>query len=108
MEDKQELKMYFSLISGDLYFVEADEVKNLDKAQIPLIKRPKSNCKKCFGRFHIGFENIRKHYLPCPKCMKKCVDWDAIKDDEIVVETPVTTNTLADHDFITEAEKAGV
>ena len=103
-----DLKLYFSLISGDLYYIEEDEVKNLDKSQVPLLHKPKPNCKKCYGRFHTGFETIRKHYIPCPKCMKTCIDWEAIKDDEIVVESPRTTTEIADHEFIMAATEAGI
>jgi hypothetical protein len=102
----ENLKLIFSLISGDMYYVELDEVKNLDKAQIPLLKKPNSSCKKCYGRFHIGYETLKQYYIPCPKCTKTCVDWDAIKSNEIVVETPKTTKDIADHDFIMATEQA--
>ena len=100
------LKLYFSMISGDIYYIEEDEVKILDNTQIPLIKKPDSNCKKCYGRFYIGFETIKKYYMPCPRCMKKCIDWEALKEDP-VVETPKTTKEVADHDFIAAAEALG-
>ncbi len=102
-----ELKLFFSLLSGDMYYVEADEVKNLDSSQIPLLKKPKSNCKRCFGRFYTAFEVKKQFYMPCPKCSRKCIDYDAFKADEVVVEAPRTTNEIADHDFIKEVERAG-
>ena len=101
------LKLFFSLISGDMYYVEQDETKNLDKSQIPLNKKPDPNCKKCYGRFYVAFETVRKYYIPCPRCMRKCVDWDTFKSEEAVVEMPRTTNEIADHEFIKEIEKAG-
>jgi len=103
-----ELKLFFSLISGDMYYVEEDEVKNLDKSQVPLKKKPSSSCKKCYGRFYIGLETKSKSYVPCPKCISKCVDWSALKDENITIETPKTTNEIADHDFIMAAEQAGI
>ena len=90
----KELKLFFSLISGDMYYVEEDEVKNLDKSQVPLLKKPKENCKKCYGRFYTMFETIKKYYIPCPKCMKTCVDWDAMKNEEIVIENTKTTKAI--------------
>jgi hypothetical protein len=102
-----DLKLYFSMISGDMYYIEPDEVKNLDKSQIPLTKKPRGNCNRCYGRFHIGFETKKKYYIPCPKCMKKCVDWDALTEDP-VVEAPITTSEIADHEFIKAAEESGI
>ena len=102
------LKLFFSLISGDMYYLESDEVKNLDKSQVPLTEKPNSNCKQCYGRFYTGFEVNKKYYIPCPKCMKTCVDWEALKDGDIVIETPKTTNEIADHEFITAAESSGI
>ena len=102
------LKLFFSLISGDMYYVEEDEIKNLDKSQIPLTVKPKSNCKKCYGRFYTALETKKKYYIPCPRCMKKCVDWNALKDGDVVIETPRSTNEIADHDFVKAAEQAGI
>ena len=103
-----DLCLYFSLISGDLYYVEGDEVKNLDTSQIPLTNKPKSNCKKCYGRFHVGFERIKKYYIPCPKCKNTCVDWDNFNEQDVVIENPKTTSEIANHDFITSAEQSGI
>jgi len=91
------LKLFFSMVSGELYFLGEDEIKNVDNAQIPMLKKPNSNCKQCYGRFHVGFETKKKYYIPCPKCKNKCVDWDALKD--VVVETPQTINEVAEQDF---------
>jgi RNA processing factor Prp31 len=95
-DEKQELKLFYSLISGEIYTVEADEVDNLDQYQIPLLQRPKDNCKKCYGRMYIGRDVHKDIYIICHKCAKKCVDFDNMKDDEIVVETP---KILDDIDF---------
>jgi hypothetical protein len=103
----EELKLYFSLISGELYYIEPDEVKNLDNNQIPLVKKPNSKCKQCYGRFYTGFEVTKKYYVPCPKCMKKCIDWD-IQPESVDVSTTKTTNEIADNEFINEVERAGM
>jgi len=81
------LKMFFNLLSGDIYYLEADEVDNVDMYQIPLIKKPKSSCKHCYGRFYIGYISSKKHYAICPKCKNTCIDWAALKDNYIEVDT---------------------
>ena len=103
----KDLKLFFSMVSGDMYYVEPDEVKNLAKDQIPLLKKPNSNCKKCYGRFYTGFETIKKYYVPCPTCMRKCVDWESLKEDP-VIETAKSTSEIADHEFIMAAEQSNI
>ena len=95
----ENLKLYFSLISGDMYYIGEDEVKNLDKAQIPLKEKPKQSCKKCYGRFYVMRDVKREYYVPCPKCLKKYADMDAMKEDP-VVEIPKTTNEMAGKEFL--------
>lgn len=92
------LKLFFSMLTGDMFYVEEDEVKNLDKHHIPLKQKPKG-CKRCHDRFHEGYDIIHKYYLPCTKCMRKCADWDNIKGDEVTIERPKTTNEIADKAF---------
>jgi len=103
-----ELKLYFSMISGDMYYIEEDEIKNMNSSQLPLIGKPKDNCKKCHGRFHQGYEIHKKYYVPCSKCFKKYIDWSAMKHEDAIIETPRTTSEIADHDFIMEAEKGNM
>lgn len=85
------LRLFFSLTSGEIYNIAEDEVKNLDKNQIPLKNRPKDNCKKCYGRMYES-KHLRKesegwvfdYYTPCSKCSKKCVDFEyLLQMDEI-------------------------
>lgn len=104
----KDLKLFFSLVSGDMYYIEPDEIKNLNKSQIPLLKKPNTSCKKCFGRLYVGFDIKKKYYIPCPRCMQKCVDWIAFKENEVVVEAPKLTNEIADHDFIKAVEELKV
>jgi hypothetical protein len=88
------LKLYFSLISGEIYYIGEDEIRNLDSAQIPLTKKPNSSCKKCYGRLYIYHDQRGKYYTPCPSCFRKCVDWNVLKSDNIDINTPVTTKEV--------------
>jgi len=76
------LKLMFSLVTGQTYTVEEDEVKNLDEYQIPLKKPFPKHCKACFGRGYIGHRCVitpegtkpTEHLSFCMKCLHKCVD----------------------------------
>lgn len=78
MENK-ELKVYISLVSGDVYYIEPDEVKNLDQFQIPLVSKPKF-CKKCYGRGYIGTISGGSMKVLC-RCIMKFIDYSALKKD---------------------------
>lgn len=71
-------KLYFSLFSGELYYINKDEVNTLDVYQIPLKCAPKFTCPKCYGRFYEYYNLTDKHYKMCNKCLKKCLDVDAL------------------------------
>lgn len=86
-----ELKLYFSLISGELYYIEADEVKNQEDNQMPLTKKPDPNCNQCYGRFYIGREVNKNYYMPCPRCSRKCVDWEQVTEAITIASTKQTT-----------------
>jgi len=58
----------FSLITGQVYKLDVDEVKKLYSYQIPFKKAPKSNCKKCYGRGYEAFDTKNQVYAPC-KCV---------------------------------------
>lgn len=77
----------FSMITGDIYTIESDELKNMDKYQIPLLKRPSSSCKKCYGRMYSGFLPNQKLYQPCQKCANTCVDFTKLANEVIETET---------------------
>ena len=84
------LKMFFSLTSGEIYQVQEDEVKNLDEHQVPLLKRPSDKCKQCYGRMYSGkhMQMTQQgwevdYYVPCPKCSKKCIDFNTIISNEM-------------------------
>ena len=79
-------QIMFSMITGDIYEIEADELKNMDKYQIPLKMRPSGSCRKCYGRMYSDFNRTLKIYTPCSKCVNRCVDFDKYKE-EVEIET---------------------
>jgi len=103
MADKQ-LKLFFSMLSGEMFYVEEDEVKNIDKSCIPLKKKP-HNCRKCFDRFHIGREVFKNYYIPCPRCLRLCGDFENMKDD-VVIENAKSVAGIADKDMLGEIMKS--
>jgi len=79
----KEMKHVFSMITGETYTVEADEVQNLDITNQIVLKKPfPKSCKKCYGRGYIGnrCKNVDGSYQStnelfyCLTCLKKCVD----------------------------------
>lgn len=42
---------------------------------VPLKDRPKSNCKKCFGRLYTS-KNSAGTFMLCPSCVRRCLDSD--------------------------------
>ena len=75
------LRLVFSMITGDIYTIEEDEMRNLDKYQVPLLRRPKDNCKKCYGRLYSHYNVNLKLYVLCNKCVNSCVDFSNYSDD---------------------------
>lgn len=71
--------IYYSLLSGDVYEISEDEIENLDDYQVPLLKKPKSNCKGCYGRGYIGY-NIDKKYYPMCRCTVKNIDRERVEE----------------------------
>lgn len=78
MSDKKKL-IYYSLLSGDVYEISEDEIENLDDYQIPLLKKPKPNCKGCYGRGYIGYNSIKKYYPMC-RCTSKNIDRERVEE----------------------------
>jgi hypothetical protein len=73
-------KLCFSFITGQIFEINEDEVGALDTNQILLVSRPSSNCKKCYGRFHVGKNTKNGYYLICKKCAIKCLDFDYMNE----------------------------
>lgn len=67
--------LYFSLFSGEIY---DSPIELSDAFQIPLKDRPKSSCRKCYGRFYKHYNITHKQYEICNKCAKKCIDPDRL------------------------------
>lgn len=70
--------IYYSLLSGEIYEIEEDEIDNLDQFQIPLLKKPRRGCRKCWERGYIGYDPIKKYYPMC-SCIIKNIDHDRVK-----------------------------
>lgn len=68
------MSYYFSIFGGYIYKATEKEEKVLDAFQIPLTSKPDNGCKKCFGKFHTGYNTNTRHFIICPKCSKKYLD----------------------------------
>lgn len=79
MTDTLQNTWVFSLITGEIYSIQNDEVKNLDEYQVPLKRLPKPSCSACYGRLHKGFFLKHKLYKLCNKCGPKCIDLEKLK-----------------------------
>jgi hypothetical protein len=79
---KKETSYYFSIFGGYIYEASIEEEKVLDAFQIPLTAPPDSSCKKCFGRFYVGFDTKQKHFIICKRCSKKYIDVQKILNNK--------------------------
>lgn len=82
-----EKKWIFSLVSGELFQIEEDEIKTLFNYQLPLLKKPSGSCDKCYGRGYKGIESRQGFYIPC-MCVLKNVDKSNIKGEHIDLHMP--------------------
>ena len=78
-EIPKNLCLYFNMCSGDLYYIEEDERKNIDKYQLPLLKKPKLSCKHCHGRGFEGKYVKMNIYMIC-RCLQRCIDFSKASD----------------------------
>ncbi len=83
-------KLYaISIVTGDIFTIEEDDIKTLYNYQIPLKKKPSHSCKKCFGRGYNGIDPKNGlHYL-C-YCIEKCFLPD-YKLKPLMIEMPRLT-----------------
>jgi len=59
-------KLYaFSIITGQVFPIQEDDKPLLYSYQIPLTTKPKSNCKKCYGRGYTGIDSKTKFHIMC-------------------------------------------
>jgi len=75
---QQSNKTIYSAFSGTFYEIPESDLNLLDMGQLPLLKKPSSSCKKCFGRGNIGRDNKNLNYFIC-NCVKKVLDLEEIK-----------------------------
>jgi hypothetical protein len=91
-ENMSKKRIFFSAFSGDIYEVDEDEMGVLDDAQIPLTDRPKSNCRKCYGRGFTDKDHHRGTYSICT-CLRKKIDWDLLKAKHTLTQ-PVSSSQI--------------
>lgn len=59
-----------SVITGEVFTIQPDDIKLLFEYQIPLKHKPNDSCHKCYGRGYVSRDvKTGLHYL-CP-CLKK-------------------------------------
>jgi len=87
MNTQKEFRYYYSLITGRVERILQDEIKLLEVYQIPLFKRPKSSCNKCYGKTYSNYDKFNKVYIPC-SCVKKNIDTENYKNNEISFYIP--------------------
>lgn len=75
---QMETKLIYSVFSGTYYNVLQKDLPLLNIGQVPLLKKPPANCKKCYGRGYIGRDNKTFAYDVC-NCIRKNVDRIALK-----------------------------
>lgn len=73
----------FNTVSGETYQIFREELKVAHPYEIPLKKKPSSNCKQCYGRLYAGRIASTGYYLPCAKCMRKFADVDYINEHKL-------------------------
>lgn len=71
-------KLIYSVFSGTYYDVLEKDFKLLNVGQIPLKSQPPQNCKKCYGRGHLGREQNTYAFEIC-SCVRKKIDFDLVK-----------------------------
>ena len=68
-------KLYaFSIITGQVFPIEQDDIKLLYSYQIPLTGKPKSNCNKCYGRGYTGIAVKTKFHIMCQCTAKQILE----------------------------------
>ena len=82
-----EKRYYFSLATGEIYQIEKEDIPVLFEYQIPLLKRPSSSCKGCYGRGSVGQDSVKKFFHPC-KCLEKVIDNENFKKNHVQYQAP--------------------
>lgn len=71
----------FNVFSGVICNLLEEDLRNIGLGYIPLLKDPRSNCKKCHGRFYIAFSTENLTHVPC-SCVHKNINLDILKEIE--------------------------
>lgn len=80
-------KLYaFSVITGQVFDIDEDDIKTLFNYQIPITEKPNSSCKKCFGRGYSGIDTNTKFHYMCACTSKNIIK--GYNTSEIVIPTP--------------------
>ena len=74
--NKTQLTCY-NVFNGRYYDVLSEDFYLLSEGQLPLIKKPNTNCKKCYGRGYSGKNTQDLSYIPC-LCLKKQINFDIL------------------------------
>lgn len=78
-----EMVWIFNTVSGEIYQLYRYELKAAQLYEVPLKKRPNSNCKKCYGRLYTGRIPETGYFYPCAKCMRAFADIEYINEHKI-------------------------
>jgi hypothetical protein len=81
METQNKTLLVYRVFSGTVYEIPEKDMTLLDIGQVPLKKRPPTNCKKCFGKLDLGRDNQNYAYIPC-SCLRKVINFDILKSLE--------------------------
>jgi hypothetical protein len=73
----KETLICYNLLNANYYNVLVEDFKLLSDGQLPLIKKPSSSCKKCYGRGYSGKNSLDFTYIPC-SCLKKQINFDML------------------------------
>jgi hypothetical protein len=64
----------FNVYNGEQYEIAEKDISNILEGEIPLKKKPSTNCKQCYGRAHTGIDLVSNTYTLCRKCVVSNLD----------------------------------
>jgi hypothetical protein len=80
-------KLYaFSIVTGQVFDIEQEDIETLYTYQVPLKQKPKANCKKCYGRGYVDRTSQTKMYNMCP-CLSTRIA-DGYTPSKLSIEMP--------------------
>ena len=78
----------FNVYTGELYQINKSELNNILEGEIPILKKPNTNCKRCFGRGYESYDTTKRSYTICYKCVDKELDRKYLKEIKYVCLVP--------------------